>query len=228
LRGRRVPFIDPLRLYLTMSLIVFALIKMIGVDLPQVYFEDKAYGVRYVHDLFNPDNPNKPRTVTLDITVREGAEWDPHSIGGAMSLSNLLASLEGINATWAHHLKSFMRMPPNERNDILNHGFVVNLPYMLIGALPLCALYLKLMYLGSGRRYGAHGLRAAFQYVRFFAGQCHDHLAWQFRLVGRAGLQWRVPTELSLGLLATDARAVGRGLSPRRAAPRLWWQALGE
>lgn len=49
-----------------------------------------------------------------------------------------------------------MRMPPTERNEILNHGFVVNLPYMLIGALPLFALYLKLMYLGSGRRYGDH------------------------------------------------------------------------
>lgn len=156
LRGRRVPFVDPLRLYLTMSLILFALIKMVGVDLPQVFFEDKAYGVRYVHDLFNPDNPKKPRTVTLTLAVAEKANGAPDSLLDALSLPDLIASLESVNARWAHNVNRFMRMPPDERNALLNHGFLANLPYMLIGALPLFALYLKLMYLGSGRRYGDH------------------------------------------------------------------------
>jgi hypothetical protein len=156
LRGRRVPFVNPLRMYLTMSLIVFALIKLFGIDLPQVYMEDKAYGVRYVHDLFNPENPKKPRTVTLDITVKEVAESDSSSLNDFKSLPDLIASLESVNATWANNIKTFMRKPPHEKNEILNHGFLANLPYMLIGALPLFALYLKLMYLGSGRRYGEH------------------------------------------------------------------------
>ena len=42
--GRRVPTINPLRLYLTLSLVMFGLIKLFGVDLPRINFDDKSPG----------------------------------------------------------------------------------------------------------------------------------------------------------------------------------------
>jgi hypothetical protein len=49
-----------------------------------------------------------------------------------------------------------MRASPEQKAEIVNRGFLANLPYMLIGALPLFALYLKLILWRSGRHYGDH------------------------------------------------------------------------
>ena len=44
MRGRRIPTINPLRLYLTLSLVMFGMIKLFGVDLPRINFDDKSPG----------------------------------------------------------------------------------------------------------------------------------------------------------------------------------------
>jgi hypothetical protein len=150
LRGRRVPTIHPLRLYLTLSLVMFALIRLYGVDLPQITLDQKSFGATYSHSGADPAAPGKIETATLALEVKESSDDKLYLVREGMRL------LGSANASWARNVQGFMSAPPEEKADILNHGFLANLPYMLIGALPLFALYLKLMYWRSGRRYGEH------------------------------------------------------------------------
>jgi hypothetical protein len=150
LRGRRIPYINPLRLYLTLSLLLFALIRLVGIELPQVTLDNKSMGISYAHTVPDPAHPGKPITGTLYVQVSESGGGD---LGG---LRETLTLLRGINKSWTVHVQDFMASSPQEKAELLNHGFMANLPYMLIGALPLLALYLKLMYWRSGRRYGEH------------------------------------------------------------------------
>jgi hypothetical protein len=150
LRGRRIRYIDPLRLYLTLSLVMFGLIKLFGVDLPQITLDGESVGVAYVHSV--PDAPpaRGHRTVKLEIKVSQDGQDDTFSIDRA------LMRLGSVDAAWMENAKRFIAAPPAEKAELINHGFLANLPYMLIGALPLFALYLKLLYWRSGRRYGEH------------------------------------------------------------------------
>jgi hypothetical protein len=127
LHGRRLPTIAPLRLYLTLSLIMFAMIKWCGIELPQLQLNNALYGISYSHSLLNPDQ-----------------------------VRTALVALGKVNETWMHNVQAFMAQPAAQQGRTLNHGFLAYLPYMLIAALPLFGLYLKLLYRGTGRVYGEH------------------------------------------------------------------------
>jgi hypothetical protein len=51
-------------------------------------------------------------------------------------------------------------MSPDERNQVLKTAFYGYVPYAVFFMMPLFALYLKVLYLGSGRRFGEHLLFA--------------------------------------------------------------------
>lgn len=149
LQGKRVRYINPLRLYLTLSLIVFALIKLYGVELPKVAFDARSFGVEYSHTVTIPVPPDQPKTATVAITARDNE-------GQLTPLENAMARLGAVNTAWKRNVQAFMDEAPARKAAILNQGFLANLPYMLIGALPLFALYLKVIYLRSRRYYGEH------------------------------------------------------------------------
>lgn len=157
LRGCRVPYINPLRLYLTMSLVVFALIKWGGVELPKVTIDDWSYGISFSHAVHDPA-PDQPTMATLFVNLYESQV--PLAAGAALKpvtwADTGAAWLGKLNSKWAHKLKSFLSEPDATKSAVLNQGFVANLPYMLIAALPLFALYLKLIYRKSARFYGEH------------------------------------------------------------------------
>lgn len=150
LRGRRVPNVNPLRLYLSLSLIVFALIKLNGVELPQLTLDERSAGVAYTHRFPDPAHPGKFGSATLHFKASETSGARMHELQAAIDL------LGRIDARWPDGVRRFMQLAPQEQARILNAGFLSNLPYMLIGALPLFALYLKLIYWRAGRRYGEH------------------------------------------------------------------------
>ena len=149
LRGRRVPYIDPLRLYLTLSLVMFGLIKLYGVDLPQVTFDDHSFGAFYNHAM--PGLTRNDGTFPVATLAIKGK-----SDSGADTVGQALTTLGSVDRTWAQNAQRFMDAAPDERAEIVNHGFLANLPYMLIGALPLFASYLKLIWWRSQRHYGDH------------------------------------------------------------------------
>jgi hypothetical protein len=150
LRGRRVPYVNPLGLYLSLSLIVFALIKLNGVELPQLTMDERSAGVAYSHRFPDPAHPGKFGVATLHFQVSETSGARMHELQQAITL------LGRADARWSDSVRRFMQLAPGEQARILNAGFLSNLPYMLIGALPLFALYLKLIYWPSGRHYGEH------------------------------------------------------------------------
>jgi hypothetical protein len=150
LRGRRIGFINPLRMYLTLSLVMFALIKMAGIVVPQLTLERDAAAISYAHSIADPARPGKTVTGTFSASVSVS------EAGERLAIDRVVAALGSLNGHWTANGTRFMAAPPEEKAQLLNHGFLANLPYMLIGALPLFALYLKLLYLRSGRRYGEH------------------------------------------------------------------------
>ena len=153
LHGRRIPYLEPLRLYLTLSLIFFALVKTVGINLPQLTVSNGEVGLQYV------------QTVKLEV----GGKWgqatatgkirmydDPGETGVTGAVAALTAALGSINPAWQDNVAHFHSLSAAERSARLNHGFAANLPYMLIAALPLFALFLKLIYRRTGRHYGEH------------------------------------------------------------------------
>jgi hypothetical protein len=160
LRGRRIPYIEPLRLYLTLSVVMFALIKTMGVELPKIALDDSSVAASYTHSLANKDHPNEAVTFRLALSQLQDkpAQGEVASVtfDGDLRIRDAIAAVGRVNARWAGNLARFMNERPAEKAEVLNHGFLANLPTMLICTLPLFALYLKLVYLGSGRRYGEH------------------------------------------------------------------------
>jgi len=153
LKGRRLPTIAPLRLYLTLSLVMFAMIKWCGVELPQLQLTNEYYGVSYSHVIPNPHKLGKAGTATVDVKVVEEKTGD---LSVRDQIRTAIATLGTVNKTWMRNVTAFIAEAPEQQGRILNRGFLANLPYMLIAALPLFALYLQLLYRGSGRAYGEH------------------------------------------------------------------------
>lgn len=157
MRGRRQPYIAPLRLYLTFSLILFALIKWYGVELPQLRLETEVLGVEYVHTIAVAGKQGKHGTATLHMKYHEetsDGSLPEHAVRNQIrSAINIISKL---NPGWGSNVEAFIAQPPQQQNATLNRGFLANLPVMLIAALPMFALYLKLLYRRTGRNYGEH------------------------------------------------------------------------
>ncbi len=68
-------------------------------------------------------------------------------------------------------VNDFLRKPNTDKARILTAAFYSYVPYAMFLLMPLFAIYLKLLYLGSGRRYGEHLLFAlhsnAFAFLMF-------------------------------------------------------------
>jgi hypothetical protein len=164
LRGKRVAYINPLRLYLTLSLLMFALIKVFGIELPRLKITENSFGITYSHSIPNAASPNHPKTATLILNWETGRQpgnatgvtWTKITVSIPDSLTGGMDRLLALRPQWTENFRKFMNLPAEERSEILNHGFLANLPYMLIGAVPVFALYLKVIYLGSGRYYGEY------------------------------------------------------------------------
>ena len=155
LNGRRVPTIAPLRLYLTLSLVMFAMIRWCGVELPQLRLNNDSLGVSYSHIVANSARPGQTGTATLFARLDE----DRDDRSGTSLREDIRAAIDmlgTLKSAWARNVEQFIAEPAAEQGRTLNHGFLANLPYMLIAALPLFALYLKLLYRGKGRVYGEH------------------------------------------------------------------------
>lgn len=154
IRGRRVRFVQPLRLYLTMSVLFFALLKILnGFDL----------------QLDGKPTPPSAAQANVEMAAKEGdhpVRTDKVSIGDR-DLEEILPARLGQQ--WIN----FEHLSMEEKNKVFVQGFYHYAPTAMFCMLPLFALYLKVLYLGSGRRYGEHLLFAlhtnSFAFVLFGA-----------------------------------------------------------
>jgi hypothetical protein len=159
LAGRRVRYIEPLRVYLTFSLIFFALFKFMGED----------HNVGNVHVKGVPiikedpqDTARREQRGKALAAVKQGEQ--PTGAQAARAADAAGAANEGEPGG----LEKFIDTVVDHR-DKLKKAFFGYVPYAVFALMPVFALYLKLLYFRSHRRYGEHLLFAlhanAFAYL---------------------------------------------------------------
>jgi Protein of unknown function (DUF3667) len=130
--GRRARYVQPLRIYLTLSILFFALLKYGPVEFFKV----------------------EPAVPEASLSASAPAAPQPSKPG------NITTKLGGTNPAWEARIQQIAALPAGELTKLLKNTFFIYVPYALFFIMPVFALYLKLLYLGSGRRYGEHMLFA--------------------------------------------------------------------
>jgi len=142
--GRRVRYVEPLRGYLTFSILFFALLKIGGVPESDFLIDDKP---------------------TAEVAAQAKREMLKGSKQGVNAV------VLGVESPIEKKVEDFFNLPAKERNRQLYSAFFAYVPYAMFLLMPVFAMYLKLLYLGSGRRYGEHLLFAlhtnAFAFAMF-------------------------------------------------------------
>ena len=146
IQGRRVRYLEPLRVYLTFSIIFFALFKLSGVEVAR----------------FDEPSP------ALAAAVTEGRAKEtvlgPAMGANAAEYERVLAVLDkkagNMHPVLRERVARFLSLTPQAQKAALKQAFFSYTPYAIFLMMPLFALYLKILYLGSGRRYGEHFLFA--------------------------------------------------------------------
>ena len=141
--GRRKRYVEPLRLYLSLSIIFFAVLKLTDVGIVNI---DPQVGKPAVH--------------------QEVASEKEPAPGDADQVQQMVER----NAPGIYHsIDRFNHLPDREKSAVMQAGFYKYAPYAIFLLMPLFALWLKLLYIGSGKKYGEHLLFAlhtnAFAYV---------------------------------------------------------------
>ena len=121
--GRRRRYIRPARLFLVLSIALFAALRFMGE--PAIGELMRSGGGEIARDAKAEQND------TLDIDLPEGSWLDP----------------------LRRRIKQFNRLDRSEKNEQIVAGMLRYGPYAAFVLLPLFALLLKLLYLGRGRRY---------------------------------------------------------------------------
>nr|WP_314547597.1 DUF3667 domain-containing protein [uncultured Massilia sp.] len=140
--GRRVRYVQPLRVYLTFSLIFFALFKFMGE-------EHHIGGVKYdakpvIH--VGKDDIEKQKQARAELQAELEAEQNTRE----------LAKLDTFKRFENGLIDSFTQ----DNGKKVKLAMFSYAPYAVFALMPVFALLLKLLYLGSGRRYGEHLLFA--------------------------------------------------------------------
>jgi hypothetical protein len=152
IKGRRVRYVQPLRLYLTFSLIFFAVMKYNGHD-------DVVSSGQH-----EPEHPAATATVSTSPDKKPGLveEDRPGEIRiGAQTIREWLKEHSPhLHAAVGGKLEHFGTLSPDDREKVMVAAFYSYVPYAVFFMMPVFALYLKILYLGSGRRYGEHLLFA--------------------------------------------------------------------
>lgn len=140
--GRRTRYVQPLRVYLTFSLIFFALFKFMGED---HHIGGVKYDARPVIHVGKDEIEARKR----DRAELE-AELEAEKNKGELAK---LATLKGVEDRL---IDSFS----DDNGKKIKAAVFSYAPYAVFALMPVFALLLKLLYLGSGRRYGEHLLFA--------------------------------------------------------------------
>ena len=193
--GRRVRYVQPLRVYLSLSILFFALLKLAGP--PLANFDDTPAA--------------RPAAVSALVTHKPGAPKASRDADDAFVIS--------FAPTLAAKIDKFMEKPVSERVSLLSNAFFSYVPYALFCLMPLFALYLKLLYLGSGRRYGEHLLFALHANAFAFA-----MISFIFII---SPLDWGLPSFLLVvWLMAYLPMAMRRVYGGSRLSTALRWLVL--
>jgi hypothetical protein len=126
--GRKLRYINPLRLYLSVSLILFAVLGLVD-----------------------------PRVNVASFDPSTGKVSAPLSHEETMRLARESADELSFAPAWAKdHIAQFLALPAEQQRQRMARAFVTYSPYAFFLLLPVLALLLKLFYRKRGFYYGEH------------------------------------------------------------------------
>ncbi|MYM69863.1 DUF3667 domain-containing protein [Pseudoduganella sp. FT55W] len=208
IRGRRVRYVQPLRMYLTFSVLFFALLKLTGgasgdveakvdghttaakvVAPARVLADTVAKGQTKIDKAAGPEaeqSRSAAREAVGDMMSEMAAEDAKSEIRAAKAMEHDSAKEDGVDqnineqyidgklADWPllrRQWHALNQLPPDEQAKVFKNGMSHYAPYAIFCMMPVFALLLKVLYLGSGRRFGEHMLFAlhtnAFAFLMF-------------------------------------------------------------
>jgi hypothetical protein len=160
IKGRRVRYVQPLRLYLTFSLIFFAVLKLGGdthVNVGQPPATEKAAEkiAAKAAQKAAAKAEAKREAGNEAVLIKEDSV-NEINVGS----QDIRRWLRGISPHLGDKADEFADMSGEQRDAALKGAFYHYVPYAIFFMMPVFAFYLKVLYLGSGRRYGEHLLFA--------------------------------------------------------------------
>lgn len=236
--GRRVRYVEPLRVYLTFSIIFFALLKLMGpsvVDMgtpipperpakvakatgqaASASPADAANAAEAARDQAEAANDRaqaarekaeaaaakaardgKQEITFASPTTADGKENKARKIGPLAEFDmdpRTEEALTNISPAFRDKVTGYLGKSAEEKTRVLQAAFFAYVPYAMFLMMPLFALYLKVLYLGSGKRYGEHLLFAlhtnAFAFAMFALMIVISPLEWG--IVNFAMIVWLV------------------------------------
>jgi hypothetical protein len=185
IQGKRVRYVEPLRVYLTLSVLFFAVFNFgggvgagDGVELglapktaaasAAAQEEHKKAGANQLAQAKTQGAPASKATAAAaaqpkkDKDGADDGEAKPQHEKDWLNFDNgdLDRAVASISPRLVPRLDRFRSMTSEEQKHEIGTGFAHFLPYAIFAMMPVFALWLKLMYLGSGRLYGEHLLFA--------------------------------------------------------------------
>jgi hypothetical protein len=156
IEGKRVRYVEPLRVYLTLSVLFFALFKWSAHDVsvgppPAVKWASQAAD--------GGPSPNRAAAATGQAaSAKRAAQAAPGMLVIGDQDRKTIQDIFGAKAL--AKADSFMGKPREQQWQEGEAFFFGYAPYAIFAMMPVFALYLKILYLGSGRLYGEHLLFA--------------------------------------------------------------------
>lgn len=170
IEGKRVRHVEPLRLYLSFSIIFFAIFKLSGNHFGNAVTEAPAERrVEAAAPARTGEAEGKtavlvPREEDLDeMAAADKKKKKKHD--GLIELDDgddqwVQKKAAAIHPALGKKVAHFSSLPPEQRNAAMQRAFSSYAPYAIFALMPVFAALLKLLYLGAGRRYGEHLLFA--------------------------------------------------------------------
>jgi hypothetical protein len=165
IKGRRVRYVQPLRLYLTFSLIFFAVLKF---SIHENRHDQLTIGQKQAAPAAAKDAGAAAQPDDDDEAERHGKEVKPVNEDrpgeirkGTKGVHDVVGRVnQGLADSLGNKIEHFSDLPGDEQKRLLSTAFYGYTPYAIFFMMPVFAFYLKVLYLGSGRRYGEHLLFA--------------------------------------------------------------------
>lgn len=174
--GKRVNYVQPLRLFLTLSVILFAFLQFSGFSVGENTAEAEAAKQPSVHAGIGRTDIRSPTPSRADVTRYQillgyynfGLDVTPegNQVNFGLQLPDSdhpslgLSALRAVFPTFQQSLDRYYSLSPQQKAERMTHGFFARMPYLIFFMVPVFALFLKLLYLPSGRRYGEYLLFA--------------------------------------------------------------------
>ena len=170
--GLRVNYMQPLRLFLTLSVILFSLLQFGGFKIDGNDVKPASGEMVFTADVKQTDSTAAPPLLAAGTTqytvslgyfsvslLREGKSTElgvNFSVPNSEQPSMLHSAILLVMPKYDDKFKRFAKLPAETKAELLTHGFFARMPYVIFLMVPVLALFLKLLYLPSRRPYGEY------------------------------------------------------------------------